>query len=85
VTGDEVEVELEIDAEPRVVVEPADFAHALDADPVARAAYERLSDSRKRQHVIAIASAKKAETRNRLIQKALATLRDQESAGGWDA
>jgi hypothetical protein len=85
VTGEEVEVELEIDAEPRVVVEPADFAHALDADPVARAAYERLSDSRKRQHVIAIASAKKAETRNRLIQKALATLRDQESAGGPDA
>jgi hypothetical protein len=79
VTGGEVEVELEIDAEPRVVVEPADFAHALDADPVARAAYERLSYSRKRQHVLAIASAKKAETRNRLIEKTLATLRDQES------
>ena len=35
-TGDEVEVELESDAEPPVVVEPADFARALDADPVAR-------------------------------------------------
>ena len=42
VTGDEVEVEVEIDAEPRVVVEPADFARALDADPVARTAYDRL-------------------------------------------
>ena len=38
VTGDEVEVEVEVDAEPPVVVEPADFARALDADPVARAA-----------------------------------------------
>jgi Domain of unknown function (DUF1905)/Bacteriocin-protection, YdeI or OmpD-Associated len=85
VTGDEVEVEVEIDAEPRVVVEPADFARALDADLVARTAYDRLSYSRKREHVLAIESAKKAETRIRLIEKALAMLRDQESAGGRSA
>jgi Bacteriocin-protection, YdeI or OmpD-Associated len=82
VTGDQVVVEVEIDAEPRVVVEPADFARALDADPVARTAYDRLSYSRKREHVLAIESAKKPETRTRLIGKALATLRDQESAEG---
>jgi uncharacterized protein YdeI (YjbR/CyaY-like superfamily) len=82
VTGDEVEVEVEIDAEPRVVVEPADFARALDADPVARTAYDRLSYSRRREHVLAIESAKKAETRIRLIEKALVMLRDQEPAGG---
>jgi hypothetical protein len=76
VTGDEVEVEVEIDAEPRVVVEPADFARALDADPVARTAYNRLSYSRKREQVLTIESAKKAETRIRLIEKALATLRE---------
>src|SRR5437764_9262826 len=40
-TGDEVEVDLEFDPEPRTVVEPADFARALDADPVARTAYDR--------------------------------------------
>jgi hypothetical protein len=79
VTGDEVEVEVEIDAEPRVVVEPADFARALDADPIARTAYDRLSYSRKREHVLAIESAKKVETRIRRIEKALATLRDQEA------
>jgi uncharacterized protein YdeI (YjbR/CyaY-like superfamily) len=77
-TGDEVE--LELDTEPRVVVEPEDFARALDADPVARTAYDRLSHSRKRQHVLAIDSAKKPETRLRRIEKALATLRDQQSA-----
>jgi Domain of unknown function (DUF1905) len=34
-TGDEVEVEVEIDAEPRVVIEPPDFARALtgNAEP----------------------------------------------------
>ena len=40
-TGDEVEVEVEIDAGPRAVAEPADFARALDADPAARTAYTR--------------------------------------------
>ncbi|HKA67665.1 MAG TPA: YdeI/OmpD-associated family protein [Actinomycetes bacterium] len=82
VTGDEVEVEVEIDAEPRVVVEPADFARALDADPVARAAYDRQSHSRKREQVLAIERAKKAETRTRLIENALATLRSRESDDG---
>jgi hypothetical protein len=77
VTGDEVEVDVEFDAEPRVVVEPADFARALNADPVARAAYDRLADSRKLQHVRAIESAKKPETRIRRIEKAVATLRDE--------
>jgi Bacteriocin-protection, YdeI or OmpD-Associated/Domain of unknown function (DUF1905) len=79
VTGDEVEVELELDAEPRVVVEPADFARALDADPAARAAYDRLSYSHKRAHVLAIESAKRPETRTRRIEQAVATLRDRES------
>jgi Domain of unknown function (DUF1905)/Bacteriocin-protection, YdeI or OmpD-Associated len=82
VTGDQVEVEVEIDAEPRVVVEPADFARALDADPIARNAYDRLSYSRKREHVLAIESAKKAETRIRLIEKALAVLRNPGSEEG---
>jgi uncharacterized protein YdeI (YjbR/CyaY-like superfamily) len=78
-TGDEVEVE--IDAEPRVVAEPADFARALAADPATRAAYDRLSYSHKREHVLAIESAKKPQTRTRLIDKAMATLRDQDPAG----
>ncbi|MBO0815690.1 MAG: DUF1905 domain-containing protein [Actinobacteria bacterium] len=78
VTGDEVEVDVELDTEPRVVVEPADFARALDADPVVRAAYDRLSPSRKRQHVLAIDRAKKPETRQRRIEAALATLREQK-------
>jgi hypothetical protein len=73
--GEEVDVELELDTEPRVVVEPQDFAQALDDDPAARTAYNSLSHSRKREHVHAIESAKKPETRQRRIEKAIATLR----------
>jgi Bacteriocin-protection, YdeI or OmpD-Associated/Domain of unknown function (DUF1905) len=73
-TGDEVEVDVELDTEPRVVVEPADFAHALDTNPLARAAYDRLSHSRKRQQVLAIERAKKPETRSKRIDKAVAAL-----------
>jgi Bacteriocin-protection, YdeI or OmpD-Associated/Domain of unknown function (DUF1905) len=80
-TGDEVEVELEFDPDPRVVTEPADFACALSADPIAHAAYDRLPDGRKREHVRAIESARKPETRTRRIEKALATLRSLEAAG----
>jgi Bacteriocin-protection, YdeI or OmpD-Associated/Domain of unknown function (DUF1905) len=80
-TGDEVEVELEFDPEPRVVAEPADITRALSADPIARAAYDRLPDGRKREHMRDIESAKKPETRTRRIEKALAALRASEPAG----
>ena len=45
------------------------------ADPVARAAYDGLSRSRKRERLLAIESAKKPETRQRRIEKAIAMLR----------
>ena len=73
--GDEVEVEVDFDPETPAVTEPADFARALDADPVARAAYDRLSYSHRREHVLAIEGAKKPETRARRIERALAMLR----------
>jgi hypothetical protein len=80
VTGDKVEVELELDTKPRVVAEPADLARALDADTVARRVFESLPYGRKLQHVRAIESAKKPETRKRRIAKTIATLREGTSA-----
>jgi hypothetical protein len=80
VTGDEIEVDVELDAEPRVVVEPADFARALDADPVARHTFDGLAYGLKLKHVRAIESAKKPETRSRRIEKAVATLPETESS-----
>lgn len=73
--GDEVDVEVEHDTAPREVEVPADLAQALAGDPEARAAWERLSYSHRRQHVLAIAEAKQAATRERRIAKALEMLR----------
>jgi hypothetical protein len=72
--GEEIEVDVEYDHEPRPIVVPDDFANALDADPVARAAYDSLPDGRKRQHVLSIEGAKRPETRQRRIEQALAAL-----------
>jgi Bacteriocin-protection, YdeI or OmpD-Associated/Domain of unknown function (DUF1905) len=75
VVGEQVEVELTLDLEPRVVVEPADLTRALDADPMARAAYDRLAHTHRRRLVLGIESAKKPETRARRVEQAVADLR----------
>jgi len=71
--GDEVEVVLQRDAEPRMIATPADLARALKAHK-ASDEWERLSYSHKRAHVEAIEEAKKPETRDRRIQGAIAQL-----------
>ena len=73
--GDTVEVELALDTAPREVAVPDDLAAALDGDPAAKAAFERLSYSHKRQHVLAIEGAKAADTRARRVAKCLDMLR----------
>lgn len=73
--GDEVEVEVELDTEPREVNVPADFAAALDQDAEAKQRFEKLSYSHKQQHVLPIEQAKTAETRQRRIEKAIEMLR----------
>jgi len=75
--GDEVDVTVALDTAPRVVVEPPDLAAALDASPAARAAFDRLSYSHQRAHVLAIEGAKAPETRSRRVAKAIADLGGQ--------
>ena len=72
--GDRVDVRLELDTEPRQVEVPADLAAALEAEPTARAAFDRLSYSQKRWYVLGIEEAKTAATRDRRITKAVTTL-----------
>ncbi len=74
--GDEVEVALELDTEPREVTVPPDFAAALDRDADAQRNFATLSYSNKRRHVLAIEEAKTAETRQRRIAKSVETLRE---------
>ena len=73
--GEEVDVELELDTAPRTVDLPADFTEALDRDADAQRAFDALSYSNQRRHVLAIEGAKTAETRQRRIATAVTQLR----------
>ena len=73
--GDDVDVGIELDTAPRVVTVPKDLAAALKRDPAAKAAFEALSYSGKRRHVLSVEGAKTDETRARRIDKAIAELR----------
>ena len=75
--GDEIEVAVELDTEPREVVVPPDFAAALDADAPARRFFDGLSYSNKRRFVLAIEDAKTPETRQRRIDKSIEKLREE--------
>jgi hypothetical protein len=72
--GDVVTVGIEPDTEPRVINPPPDFAAALAANPAARAAWERLSYTRRKEHVQAVEAAKQPATRLRRIERVIADL-----------
>ena len=74
--GDEIDVDLELDTAPRDVEVPADFAAALDADPAARATFDALSNSNRKWHVLNVEGTKNPDTRQRRIEKSVATLRE---------
>jgi len=73
--GDEVGVTLELDEAPREVEVPAALAAALEADPQARAAYERLSFTHRKEYARWIAEAKREQTRARRVAEAIEMLR----------
>lgn len=66
-------------AAPRVDL-PEDFARALDASPEAKARFAAMPPSHQREHLGYIDEAKKPETRQRRIEKTIATL-DAEQRG----
>lgn len=74
--GDEVDVEIEFDDEPREVTVPPDFARALRSEPEAKRFFDGLSFSKQQWFVLSVEGAKTAETRQRRIDKALELLRD---------
>ena len=74
--GDEVDVEIELDTEPRELAIPPDFVESLDRDTDAKRFFDGLSYSRKRRFVLQIEQAKTAETRERRIAKAVSDLRE---------
>src|SRR4051812_42081321 len=76
--GDTVEVELDRDDTPREVKLTPEFQQELDADDRAREAFERLSFTHRREYAEWIADAKRADTRERRLARALEMLRAGE-------
>lgn len=72
--GDQVEVEVELDTEPRQLTIPPALAQFLDAHPDANAAFKQLSHSKQKRYVLAVEGAKTDETRQRRLEKMLLEL-----------
>lgn len=72
--GDAISVELTLDTVPRTVEVPTELAAALAGSTAAQVAFERLSYSQKRAHVLAVEGAKAAETKARRIEKIIEAL-----------
>jgi hypothetical protein len=74
--GDTVHVVMQIDTEERTVSTPDDLAQALETDEQAKARFDKLSYSHRKEYVEWIESAKKPETRANRVQKTLAMLNE---------
>lgn len=74
--GDEVEVVIDRDDAPREVELPPALQAALDGDPVARAAFDKLAFTHRKEYAGWIAEAKRDETRDRRAARAIEMLRE---------
>jgi hypothetical protein len=72
--GDVVDVEILVDHAPREVDVPAALTEALDSVPGARERFDALNFTRRKEMARSVAEAKKPETRQRRVEKALAEL-----------
>lgn len=72
--GQTIAVTLERDDEPRTVTPPADLARALRQNKDARAAWDKLSYTHRREYAELIEGAKRPETRARRVEKAISQL-----------
>ncbi len=73
--GDSVDVSIELDRAPREVEVPEALASALAKDPTAKAAFDALSFTHRKEYARAVAEAKRPETRDRRVAQALEKLR----------
>ena len=73
--GDEVTITVEPDTEPRVLEVPKDLMQELKKDKEAKAFFDRLSYTHQREYVTWITQAKKEETRQNRLTKAIAMLK----------
>ena len=69
--GDTVKVVMDIDTEPRIVEVPEDFQQVLNNNPEAKEIFDTFSYTHKKEYVQWIEDAKKQETRENRIKKAI--------------
>jgi Bacteriocin-protection, YdeI or OmpD-Associated/Domain of unknown function (DUF1905) len=74
--GDTVSVALELETAPRELDLPDALTQALAADPAARAAFDRLAFTHRKEFARWIDEAKRDETRQRRVAQALTMLRE---------
>jgi len=74
--GEKVTVELQLDAEERTVELPEALERALAGDTKAKAGFDGLAYSHRKEYARWIGEAKKEETRERRVAKALEMLRE---------
>lgn len=72
--GQAIDLDITLDTAPREVEEPDDLKSALDANPTARAAFDKLPFGLKAKHVRDIEAAKTPEVRARRILTLAETL-----------
>ena len=77
--GDDVEMRLELDTAPREVEVPEALAAALAADPQAKASFEQMAFTHRKEYARWIAEAKKKETRKRRVGQAVEMIRTGKS------
>ena len=69
--GEKIEVELELDTDERIVEVPEDLKKALNLSGKALAFFNSLSYTNKKEYCVWVSSAKKTETRQKRLSKAV--------------
>ena len=72
--GDRVHVTVELDTEPRVVDVPAELEASLAGSPEAKALFDAMSYTHRKEYARWVGEAKKQETRDRRAEKAVGML-----------
>jgi len=80
--GEEIEVSVEPDDEPRTVDLPDDLAAALADDPEAQHAFDRLSFSNRNEYMGWVLAAKQPTTRRRRVAEAPVLLKSGRRTPG---
>jgi hypothetical protein len=77
--GDAVNVTIALDEQPREVETPPALAEALEKDPAAKTAFDGLAYTHRKEFARWVAEAKRDETRDRRVAKALEMLHDRQT------